>query len=194
MKLAVFVILAQFSDWEGAYLASQLNQSDQWQVRYAANQRQATSIRGMTLVPDYQLDHLPSKIDLLVLIGGKAWQLNNLELATLIQQRLQTNQPVAAICGAVDFLAAQGLLNNYQHTGNSLASWANFTKYRNSADFKEQQVVCDRNLVTANGTASLDFTETVLNLIHFSNQNQQLVDLYRLGFYRYVAKYGNPFA
>ncbi|WP_125766724.1 type 1 glutamine amidotransferase family protein [Lapidilactobacillus wuchangensis] len=193
MKLAIFVILKQFSDWEGAYLASQLNQSSQWQVKYASNQTSVTSIGGLTVLPDYQLDQLPQEIDLLVLIGGNAWQLTDQQFVTKLQQRLQNKLPVAAICGAVDFLAKNGLLNQYQHTGNSQSLWADYPDYQNQTGYQLHQAVRDRNLVTANGTAALDFTEQVLMMIDFSAQIRQQVDFYRLGFYQYCKKYGNPF-
>ena len=56
-------------------------------------------------------------------------------------------------------------------------------------------MVSDRNLVTANGTAALDFTEAVLKLIQFlpDKQLKPLIELYDNGFYEYCKKYGNPF-
>ena len=110
-------------------------------------------------------------------------------------QHLNASKPVGAICGAVDYLAQNGFLTGYQHTGNSLAMWHNYPNYQNSADFHEQQVISDKNLVTANGTAALAFTAAVLQLIHFQSSEEltRTIDLYRLGFYQYCQKYGNPF-
>lgn len=194
MKLAVFIILDQFADWEGAYLSTQLNQSKDWQVAYASNQEQVSSIGGLQVEPQYQLTTIPEKVDLLVLIGGNSWQLENEKFKMLLKQRLLDGQPVTAICGAVDFMAKNGLLNTYRHTGNSLALWTDFSEYHNQQQFLEAQVVSDRNLVTANGTATLEFTRQVLKLVHFSESVDQELDLYQLGFYQYVEKYGNPFA
>lgn len=59
---------------------------------------------------------------------------------------------------------------------------------------EKKQAVRDRNLVTANGTAALDFTELTLGLIGDHQADaKRAVDLYRLGFYDYCEKYGNPF-
>lgn len=65
--------------------------------------------------------------------------------------------------------------------------WHNYPNYQNSADFHEQQVISDKNLVTANGTAALAFTAAVLQLIHFQSSEEltRTIDLYRLGFYQY---------
>ncbi len=73
--------------------------------------------------------------------------------------------------------------------------WKNYTKYVNKDDFEQKQVVRDHNLVTANGTAPLEFTKQVLKMISFSSDEQinKDVDLYKLGFYKYCSKYGNPF-
>ncbi|ERL63809.1 type 1 glutamine amidotransferase family protein [Schleiferilactobacillus shenzhenensis] len=196
MKQAIFVMLDQYADWEGAYLARTLNPAPDWTVKTASTKRTVRSIGGFTTTVDYLLVDLPATIDLLVLIGGDSWSADNAPLTQLVAARLNRGQPVAAICGAVDYLARNGFLNHYQHTGNAQYLWRDDTDYQNQAGFVQQQAVRDRNLVTANGTAPLDFTEAVLNMIQFkpAAQVHQDVDLYRLGFYQYCQKYGNPFA
>ncbi|MCT4456193.1 glutamine amidotransferase [Lactiplantibacillus paraplantarum] len=194
MKTALFLMLDQYADWEGSYLASQINQNPDWQVKTASTTSLVTSIGGFTTKVDYQLDDLPT-IDLLILIGGNSWNINNSALYLLVQQHLNTSKPIGAICGAVDYLAQNGFLTGYQHTGNSQALWQTYSNYQNSNDFHNQQVISDKNLVTANGTAALAFTAAVLQLIHFQSNETltQTIDLYRLGFYQYCQKYGNPF-
>lgn len=36
MQTALFLMLDQYADWEGSYMASQLNQSPDWQVKTAS--------------------------------------------------------------------------------------------------------------------------------------------------------------
>lgn len=36
MKQAVFVVLDEYADWEGAYLSSMLNQTDDWEIKTAS--------------------------------------------------------------------------------------------------------------------------------------------------------------
>lgn len=193
MKEAVFVVLDQFADWEGGLLAALLNQDEGWQVKYASNQNQIHSIGGMNLRPDYKLNEIPEIADLLILIGGNSWDISDDSLYHRLESRLAGARPVAAICGAVDYLAKEGLLNTKRHTGNSLELWKGFSKYDNPEQYQLTQSVTDGNLVTANGTATLSFTESVLEMIRFSGNPQKLVDLYRMGFYQYSQKYGNPF-
>ncbi|EPC59599.1 4-methyl-5(beta-hydroxyethyl)-thiazole monophosphate synthesis protein, partial [Lacticaseibacillus paracasei subsp. paracasei Lpp14] len=135
------------------------------------------------------------QIDLLVLIGGNAWSTENENLRALVASRLKHNQPVAAICGAVDYLARNGLLTGYRHTGNAQYLWRQDKEYVNGQDFVATQVVTDCNLVTANGTAALAFTNQVLKMIAFlpSAEVDKATDLYQLGFYQYCKQYGNPF-
>lgn len=69
MKTALFIMLNEYADWEGAYLSSQLNQNKGWQVKTASINSTVTSIGGLTTKVDYQLSDLPNS-DLLILIGG----------------------------------------------------------------------------------------------------------------------------
>lgn len=185
----------QYADYEGGYLTSQLNQSQGWTVKTASVNDEVTSLGGFRTRVDEQLDQLSAPIDLLVLIGGNSWSVENQSLRSLIENRLKTNQPVAAICGAVDYLARNGLLTGYRHTGNSQELWRGDAEYTNSEDFVATQAVADRNLVTANGTAALEFTNLVLKMIHFlpDHQVDLATNLYQLGFYKYCQNYGNPF-
>lgn len=195
MKQAIFLILDEYADWEGAYLSSQLNQDSNWEVKTASIKKEVISIGGFKTVVDYQLEQVPYDCELLVLIGGNSWAIENSVLKRLIQERLANNKFVGAICGAVDYLARNGLLANLKHTGNAQYLWRNFDQYQNKTDFIEKQVVRDHNLVTANGTAPLEFTQQILKMIHFKDSEQIDKDiyLYKFGFYQYCAKYGNPF-
>lgn len=194
MKRAVFVLLDQFADWEGAYLAKFLNQSPSWSVIYASNQSEVQSIGGLNVSVDCLLANLPRNIDLLVLIGGNSWTLKDEKFKSLIHESLTSGKTVAAICGAVDYLASNGFLNQYKHTGNSVTLWHDEEAYTNAAGFQLVQVGTDRNLITANGTAALPFTKAVLQHINFAADSDQQVDLYGLGYYQYSDQYGDPFS
>lgn len=195
LKTALFFMMDQYADWEGSYLASQLNQSKQWSVKTGSVAETVSSLGGFQTQIDYQIDNQVPQIDLLVLIGGNAWSTENENLRALVASRLKHNQPVAAICGAVDYLARNGLLTGYRHTGNAQYLWRQDKEYVNGQDFAATQVVTDCNLVTANGTAALAFTNQVLKMIAFlpSAEVDKATDLYQLGFYQYCKQYGNPF-
>lgn len=195
MKQAIFLMLDDYADWEGAYLSSQLNKSTEWTVKTASITSKITSIGGMKTIVDYSLVNIPDEIDLLILIGGNSWTVENEDLKHIIRRQIISQKPLGAICGAVDYLAENGFLEGYKHTGNAQYLWKNYTNYKNQDDFVSQQVVRDQNLVTANGTAAVDFTNEVLKLISFDSDLSvdKITDLYKLGFYEYCNKYGNPF-
>lgn len=52
MKTALFVLLDQYADWEGAYLLSLLNQREDWQIKTASNLPKVESIGGLQTVID----------------------------------------------------------------------------------------------------------------------------------------------
>ncbi|MEJ7400660.1 glutamine amidotransferase, partial [Staphylococcus epidermidis] len=53
----------------------------------------------------------------------------------------------------------------------------------------------DRNLVTANGTAALEFAELILKGLEFDSKEniERQIYMYQRGFYEYCNKYGNPY-
>lgn len=73
-KKAIFFILTEYTDWEGAYLASQLNQTPYWEVLPLLTPTVKT-IGGFTITVYYLINDIPNDIDLLVLIGGNSWNL-----------------------------------------------------------------------------------------------------------------------
>lgn len=195
MKTAYLIFMDQYADWEGAYLASQLNQREDWQVKTASTSEVVTSIGGLKLQVDMGLDLIPATAALVVMIGGNAWQRAIPMLTTLIRQRLEQGLPVGAICGAVDYLARNGLLTNYRHTGNSQFLWQNDDQYVNPNEFEAQQVVVDHNLVTANGTGTLEFTSAILTLIDCNDDTaKQAILLQQLGYYEYCRQFGDPYS
>jgi putative intracellular protease/amidase len=198
MKTALFFLLDKYADWEVGYLASRLNVNLDWEVKTVSLQKDTSisSMGGFRTLIDYHVDDLPMDADLLVLIGGNCWGLENIKLSQLIDHFLKQGTCVAAICGAVDFLARYGHLNRFKHTGNTSYLWADYENYRNQTEFLSEQVVVDRNLITANGTAAIEFSEQILKTLKFASNEQIEKEhkLFAMGYYNYVEKYGNPFA
>ncbi|HHL0502913.1 TPA: glutamine amidotransferase, partial [Streptococcus agalactiae] len=59
-----------------------------------------------------------------------------------------------------------------------------------------EQAVKDKNLITANGTAPIEFEQLILESINYADTTdiKKTIFLQRNGFYNYLQKYGNPFA
>lgn len=171
MKNAIFFLLEDYADWQGAYLSTRLNMSKKWTIKTVSlKSTTCKSIGGFTTVIDYSLEEVPQNIDLFVLIGGDSWGMeDNDELNKLITFYLEKGIIVGAICGAVDFLARNGHLNDYNHTGNSLDLLKQYKHYHNERNFFKEQSVADRNLITANGFASIEFSENILKALKFKS-------------------------
>ncbi len=195
MKKALFLLLEEYADWEGAYLSSTLNQREDWSVDTISLDGIVSSIGGFKTSVDYIIGSEPEDFNLLVMIGGNSWSNDNKKLLQLIKTTFQNNIPIGAICGAVDFLAKNGFLNDYNHTGNSVYIWNDYENYNPKGSFLEKQAVKDKNLVTANGTAPIEFTNLVLELIEFDTPEniRKMMYMNKHGFYKYCEKYGNPY-
>lgn len=196
MKTALILLLNDYADWEVAYISSTINMSEEWSVKTISTQKEVKSIGGLTTKVDYLLEEIPSQYDLLILIGGNSWTNDDSDIINLVNNTLNNNIILGAICGSVDFMARNGLLNNFKHTGNDLSLWNTFDQYSNKDEFQFKQAVRDKNLITANGTAPIEFEQLILESIDYAEKNEieKTIYLHRHGFYDYSKKYGNPFA
>lgn len=71
---------------------------------------------------------------------------------------------MAGICDASAFLGTVGALNHVRHTSNDLndmKQWAG-AAYTGEEYYVMQQAVRDKNIISANGTAALEFAREVL--------------------------------
>lgn len=196
MKKALFLILDEYADWEGAYLSSTLNQREDWSVHTISLESTVRSIGGLKTSVDYIIGSEPEDFHLLVMVGGNSWDIENEKLIQLIKTAYQKNIPIGAICGAVDYLAKNSFLNDHNHTGNSVNAWEHYENYNPNGSFLEKQAVKDKKLVTANGTAPIEFTELTLEMIEFDTPDnlERMVYMMKHGYYNYCEKYGNPFS
>ncbi|MEY8488273.1 type 1 glutamine amidotransferase family protein [uncultured Parabacteroides sp.] len=174
-KEVLFLILNDYADWEGAFLATSLNTGvmPDSEIKYvsktvAPTLEEVHSIGGFRTLPDYSFQNMPSDYAALVLIGGMQWKSPEAEqVAPIVREALRQGKIVGAICNAASFMCAHGFLNNVKHTGNTLAQlklWGE-ANYTNEAGYVEQQAVSDKNIVTANGTGHLEFTRELQILL-----------------------------
>lgn len=172
MKTVLFILLDDFADWEGAFLASALRagvmpgHTGNYEVNFASpGGRAVRSIGGMRVTPDCDTSALPADCAGLILIGGMSWGGPEAEeIAPLVGEALSRGLLVGAICNASAFLAAHGFLNGVRHTGNTLEmlkEWGG-DRYTGASLYEERQAVRDGNIVTANGTGYLEFTRECL--------------------------------
>jgi len=169
------------ADWEIGYLTAELNSGRYYKkglppsriVTLGVTKSLVTTMGGLKILPDIVLEECSIKnTDALILPGGDTWMESIHDpIINKSEQCLKENIVVAAICGATIALAQHGLLDSRWHTSNNLeylkmvCSGYNGEKY-----FKNELAVTDGKLITASGTAPLEFTTHVLKALNVFSQ------------------------
>ncbi len=173
-KKVLFVILDAFADYEYPYLASALqgrilDKTSPYEVATVSLTKEPVkSIGGFTVLPDYSIDDCPSDYAALMLIGANdSWRKKEAaKLLPLVKQALADGKIVGAICDATVFLGMNGFLDNRKHTSNTLESLQEGApNYSGQSYYQNEQAVRDGNLITANGTAALEFMREALHAL-----------------------------
>jgi transcriptional regulator GlxA family with amidase domain len=170
-KTCYLFVFDGFADYETSLATTGIINSDSYQLKtISLHKEPVRSMSGITVTPD--LDFMPDTdlqdIDsentgMLLLPGGAAWEQGGNELITpLVAHCLLHGIPVAGICGATVFLAELGLLNRVAHTSNAMEYLSAYSKvYRGQSLYRATPSVKTDFLITANGTASVDFAEDI---------------------------------
>ena len=191
-KQILFVLLEQYADWEAAYLSSALYMlgKGRFEVKTASlTTDMVTSIGGFRMKPDYNIDSIPSDYEALILVGGMAWRNPAArKIKPLAEKCLAAGKLLGAICDASAFLGTIGALNHGKHTSNDLKDlrqWAG-EAYTGEGQYLKQQAVCDKNIITANGTAALEFAREVLLALEAAPEDKitEWYNFHKLGCYK----------
>lgn len=191
MKTILFVILDQYADWEVAYLSSAIYMlgNGNYEVKTVSLTKDIVkSIGGFRVVPDYDIQSVPNDYEGLILIGGMTWRNpTSQQIKPLVDNTLKNNKILGGICDASAFLGTVGALNNVYHTSNDLndlKSWAGIS-YTGEDNYISKQSISDKNIITANGTATLEFAKDVLITLKVAPM-EKILDWYnfhKLGYY-----------
>jgi putative intracellular protease/amidase len=157
------------ADWEPGYAITGISnpeyqtQPGRYQVRTVGIGTGAvTTMGGVRIVPDMAANELsPTDSAMLIIPGGGAWDADGVPQAVeKAREFLAAGVPVAAICGATAGLASAGLLDDVDHTGNA-AEHLRATGYRGGARYRDEPAVTGGNVITAPGTAPLEFAREI---------------------------------
>lgn len=190
-KVVLFVLLDKYADWEAAYLSSfilALGQ-DAYSVKTVSLTKDSIqSIGGITVLPDYDIASAPKDFEGLVLIGGLSWRTEAAQqVKPLVQKAINNQKVLGAICDASVFLGACGALNTISHTSNDLQDLKQWAKnaYTGEEKYLLHPAVRDQNIITANGTASLEFAKEVMIALKAAPENKILewYNFYKFGCY-----------
>ncbi len=174
-KIYVF-LFDGFSDWEISYLTSEINKSEAFELVYFSKDgNPVTSMGGLQIMPRTSLADLKfNDVDLLILPGGTAWEKGeNKEIEKLTIDLFESGKPLAAICAATAFLGQLGLLDHVKHTSNDL----NYLKavvptYRGDKMYQNVLAFTDKNIITANGIAPIEFAREIFKTIDLYSEER----------------------
>lgn len=183
----LYILLPDFAAHEMVYLMEAIS-SDAQQLKsnpkyinkiVAPSLEPVAAIGGFKVVPDYSFSNMPDDYAALVLIGGFGWATHVADqVAAIAKQAIEKGKIVGAICNGASFMAKCGFLNNIKHTGNGreqLQLWGG-ENYINPEGYVNAQAVSDKNIVTANGSAALEFTKELLLLLE--NDSPECIEMY----------------
>lgn len=173
---AYLYVFDTMSDWETGYLIAELNSGRYFKkgllplevITVGIDNNPVMTMGGLKILPSISFDEciLNSK-DILIFPGGNTWtEAIHEPILKKASDALQKNILVAAICGATVGLAKTGLLDRTRHTSNDLEYLKMLVPpYKGEKCYEVQPAVTDGNLITASGTAPLEFAKHVLKAL-----------------------------
>ena len=183
----LYILLPDYAAHEAVFL-SQAIASDEYAMKenpkyvnkvVAPTLEPVKSIGGFRTMPDYSFDTMPDDYAALVLIGGFGWSTPVAErVVPIVKKAVEGGKIVGAICNAASFMAKHGFLNAVKHTGNGLDQlkiWGG-ENYTNPEGYIHAQAVSDGCIVTANGSATLEFAKELLTLLE--NDTPEQIEMY----------------
>lgn len=196
-KTVLFVLLDDYADWEAGSLAAALNEEpeglgQQFDVKTVSlTTDPIKSIGGFTVLPDYGLDDAPKNFVGLILIGGNSWRKeDSKQVMKLVHKALEKEAVLGAICDATVFLGSNGFLNNIRHTSNHLEDLKETAgeSYSNETGYLHQQAVRSGQIITANGSAFLEFGKQVLEALNAAPQAEidEWYSFFKQGYHEYM--------
>lgn len=189
----IFVLLNEFADWEGAFIASNLHSgAEPDKAKYTVKTLSVTkdpvvSIGGFKVLPDYDLSTVPDDYAGLILVGGMSWFTPDAQkILPLVKDAFAKNKLIGGICNASVFLGMHGFLNQVKHTSNALEYLKQHAgqNYTGEAYYVNEQAVRDGNIVTANGTGYLEFCKEVLYALNADTPEkiEESYSFFKLGY------------
>ncbi len=177
MKKIIYLYLPELlAEWEIGYILQAVAAQKMLKAAavgytvktFSCGKEPVKTIGGLSLNADCMLaDINEAEMAALLLPGAESWDVKKdaavLELAS---RSLDNGLLVAAICGATLALANMGLLDNYQHTSNSLEYLQMFsTVYNGSENYVVQSACSDSNLITASSAGGLLWARYIIEYL-----------------------------
>ncbi len=176
-EIKVYLYLIEgLSDWEDGYLLPLLNTPAFYKkdapsikvVKVSKDGKPITTAGGILRTADISVEQFKAikaqESDMLVLIGSNNWfSEDHSAILSYASEWHKSGRTLAAICGATVALATAGILNNVKHTSNDKDFLQQVCPSYTGKDLYQTVTCCaDKNLITASGTAPLEFAYEIL--------------------------------
>lgn len=183
----LYILLPEYAAHEAVYLSQAIASDEQAPKEHPKYVNKTVgptlepvrSIGGFRTLPDYSFDTMPEDYAALILIGGFGWATPVADkVLPIVRKAIAQGKTVGAICNGASFMAKGGFLNKIRHTGNGpdqLKLWGG-ENYTNLQGYVHAQAVSDSNVVTANGSATLEFAKELLTLLE--NDTPERIEMY----------------
>ncbi|MDB5561355.1 MAG: glutamine amidotransferase [Hyphomicrobiales bacterium] len=178
MKRLVTLFTEGFADWETALLNGVARGFYGAETEFATpGGTPVTSMGGMRIIPNFAIEDTDlSRVDALVICGGRIWQSPLApDLTNLVRDARTHGVLIAAICDGTLALARTGLLDTVRHTSNG-KGYLDASGYGGAALYADvPHAVIEEKIVTAPATAPVTFMAEVLRGIGLADDR---LDLY----------------
>lgn len=172
-------IYEEMADFEITLLLHRLKNTGKKQIISIASTKECVLAQsGLYIKPDKLISEIIdiTEVEALIIPGGPVNNDQN-DICDLVKRMVQTNKLVAAICFAPQFLGRAGILENYKFTTSCSEDKIKQLGIKDPyyrPNYKEARVVEDRNIITAQGYAFIDFTMAVCVYLDIFESEQQL--------------------
>lgn len=201
MKNEIIVFISnRYADWEIGFICAELlrpKAGKNFKISTLALTKETiTSMGGLKIIPDYSIESFLQEnqerceIEMLLLCGGHIWKESNYmlpEVKKIVDLCNENKVLISAICDATTFLAYNGYLNKVEHTGNSVEYIiSNCPNYTGNNYYLEKQCATSDYLITANGTATLEFAKEIMKYFKVKPEEEieQWYQFNKKGFYQ----------
>lgn len=165
-KSVLCYIYNNMADFEISVLLHYLKNIGGYEITAVADESSViTAQSGLHFVPDKIFSELSEtdEYDVLVIPGGPIDNNQN-AICPVIKRMVLDQKLVAAICFAPQFLGRAGVLKEYTYTTScaeeTIRSFGVEDPFPRE-NYRKDRVVVDRNVITAQGHAFVDFAEVV---------------------------------
>lgn len=166
------------ADFEVTFLLHRLrNQGHRTIVGIAETLEPVTAQSGLTYYPDKRIQDILdiSDVEALLMPGGPVNEEQN-AICPLARQLADAGKLIGAICFAPQFLGRAGILADHMFTTSCSAEKVRQTGQKDPypwENYVAARVYQDRNILTAQGYAFVDFAKAVCRRLHVFSEEQE---------------------